>query len=119
MVGVAGDSLHWFYDKLARQVALRLGVPAAEMKSVPIVGQTVDAQWALGFVVVVNVGCLCIADRSRRRHALGAVRELLLHLCDARGLRFRLSVALSAFGGRRSSCSPVGTVRTCSAWVQP
>ncbi|MBN1394755.1 MAG: EI24 domain-containing protein [Pirellulales bacterium] len=50
----------WFYDLLARQVELRLGTSPDELKDAPIAVQAIDALRAVGFIVVVNMGCLIV-----------------------------------------------------------
>ncbi len=50
----------WFYDRLARQVELRLGTSPDELRDAPLLVQTVDAFRAVGFLLAVNTGCLLV-----------------------------------------------------------
>ena len=51
----------YFYGRLAYQVELELGTPAAELRELSLYYQTVDVLRDFAFLVVVSVGCLLIA----------------------------------------------------------
>jgi uncharacterized protein involved in cysteine biosynthesis len=50
----------WFYDRLARQVELQLGVDPSQLRSVPLAGQTADALRAVRFLILANAACLAV-----------------------------------------------------------
>lgn len=51
----------YFYGRLAYQVELELGTPAAELRELSLYYQTVDVLRDFVFLAVVNLGCLLIA----------------------------------------------------------
>ena len=49
-----------FYSRLARQVELQLGMPPEQIAEVPFAYQVGDTLRDVGFLAVVNAGCICV-----------------------------------------------------------
>lgn len=90
----------WFYDRLARQVELRLGTSPGEMKDAPIVAQAVDALRMVGFLLTVNAGCLLVQLVPAVGSALGIAVGYYV-TCSMLGFEF-FDYPLSLRGRRRA-----------------
>jgi uncharacterized protein involved in cysteine biosynthesis len=90
----------FFYDKLARQVELLLGVQPGELKDVPLVAEAVDSLKDLALLFFVNIACILVQSAPVVGTALGLCGSYYF-TCSMLGLEY-LSYPLALRGLRQS-----------------
>ncbi|MCD4727515.1 MAG: EI24 domain-containing protein [Pirellulales bacterium] len=90
----------WFYDRLARQVELRLGTSPDELKDAPLMIQAIDTLRVVGFLLLANAGCIVVQLIPVVGSVLGLCGSYYF-TCSTLGFEF-FDYPLSLRGLRRS-----------------